>query len=404
MEYTNIYNDDYLKAIRRKQQHVKFKIETVDWTENNVLEEITEDIIDGSGSITVNYQQGVRRSFNCDIVNESGYFTPSHETAILYATTKLKVYVGIEYPNKKDIYWWKQGVFLLKSVSDEKSYDKKVVSINCVDKFGIFTSDLNYMQLQGDYKIPEGTIIYDAIRNILSTDMENGNIIDYQTPKLELFFSSEVMPYTLVKAKGTEMGDLLIELANVLGCNIYYDTSGCLVIESGTDDVTYSQHGVIYAYDNQYEELTNFSIDYDYGSIVNSVTVIGTNVNDAVYTHTAKNESPISPTRIEYVGLKATDPVESAVIYSDDRARDYAIYLLKNKTILQAESSFDSMFIPHLDVDRVITITDEDLNYYEERLIVTSLNIPISTKDIMTIGCTNVASLPYYELTEGSVA
>lgn len=402
MEYLNIYNEDYLKSVRRTQQNIKFKIEIVDWTENNVLNEITEDIVDGSGGISVNYQQGVRRSFNCDIVNEDGYFTPSHKTGILYVLTKLKVYIGLEYSVSKDVYWWEQGVFLLKNVSDAKSYDKKTVSINCVDKFGLFTNDLNYMQLQGDYQIPKGSVIYDVIKNILKTDMGNGYVIDYKTPILEPFFADEEMPYTLVKSKGSQMADLLIELANVLGCNIYYDVSGRLILESGTDDVTYSQYGTIYSFDEDYAEFGDFSIDYDYSNIVNSVTVIGTNVNDATYSYTAKNENPSSPTRIEYIGLKASEPIESSSVYSDDRARDYAIYVLKNKSILQSTSSFKAMFVPHLEVDRVIALTSDELNYYEERMIITSLNIPISTSDIMTVDCSNIASLPYYEMTEGS--
>lgn len=402
MDHFNVYNDIYLAAIKQQSSNIRFKFEILDWSEENVKQEITESIIKGSGSLSINYQQGVRRSFSCDLANINNEFTPSFQTGVLYATTKIKLYIGIEAKIYGDTYWWSQGVFLITDVTNKSSGSNKLVTVNCIDKFGVFGAELGYSQLQGDYKIEKDTRIYDIIKDILNIDMENGYVLDHQKPFLDPLYRNEVMPYTLVKNKGEQMADVLITLANVLGCNIYYNTKGILNITTGTDDCTYSREGSIYVFDENSSETSDFDLNIDYGSIVNSVTVVGTNVNDEIYSYTARNTDPFSPTRIEYVGLKECEPIESSMVYSEERAKDYALYVLKQRSILQNALSFQSVFIPHLDVDKVIVISNSDYNLFEARFIVKSISMPFDNNVQMTLESSNIAELPYFELQEGS--
>ncbi len=401
MEYFNIYNENYLKTITQRNINIRYRIDIVDWTEENVSQEITENIIDGSGSLSVNYQQGVRRSFSCDIANIDNAFTPSYKTGMLYATTKIKLYIGLKNSVYGDTYWWSQGIFLITDVVNKTSGSNKIVTINCIDKFGMFGAELGYKQLQGDYKIEKQTKIYNIIRDILHLDMENGYVLDHKKPHFDPIYKDEVMPYTLIKNKGEQMADVLITLANVLGCNIFYDTEGVLNITSGTDDCTYAREGSIYIFNESSAGVNDLDLKIDYGSIVNSVTVVGTNVNDKVYSYTARNTDPFSPTRIEYVGLKECEQIESSMIYNEDRAKEYALYQLKRRSILQNSLSFKSVCIPHLDADKVIVITNEDYDFVEARFVIQSLQIPISSSEQITIQCSNVAELPYFELQEG---
>lgn len=401
MEYFNTLNEAYLKTITQQNLNIRFRIDVLDWSEENVLQEITENIVMGSGSLSVNYQQGVRRSFSCDIANIGGLFTPSYKTGVLYATTKIKLYIGIRSYIYDDIYWWSQGVFLITDVDNKNSGSNKLVTINAIDKFGIFGADLNYKQLQGDYKIAAGTKIYDIFRDVLNIDMENGSVLDPIKPFLDPLYKDEVMPYTLIKNKGEQMAEVLITLANVLGCNIYYNTEGVLVLSSGTDDCTYAREGSIYTYNESSAGISDLDLKIDYGSIINSVTVVGTNVNDKVYSYTARNTDPFSPTRIEYVGLKECEQIESSMVYNNDRAKEFALFMLKRKSILQKVFSFKSIPVLHLDVDKVIVLSNDDYGFFEERFIIKSLQFPIGTTDMITVETSNTADLPYFELQEG---
>ena len=154
---------------------------------------------------------------------------------------------------------------LFRSVSQSR-YREKLVTINCIDKFGIFGAELGYAQLQGDYKIEKDTKIYSIIRDILTIDMENGYVLDHKKPFLDPLYKDEVMPYTLVKNKGDQMADVLISLANVLGCNIFYDVNGVLNLTNGTDDCTYAREGVIYVFDENSKETSDYDLKIDYGT------------------------------------------------------------------------------------------------------------------------------------------
>jgi len=401
MEYKNVYNTNYLKALKSNIASLQYRVEIVDWTEENILYDITNKLISGTGNLSINYQQGVRRSFSFDLENVDKTFSPSAETGILYVGTKFKLIIGVNSIDKKDIYWWDQGIFVISDAGNKINSGGKIVSVQSTDKFGMFGAELGYSQLIGDYKIESGTLIYDVFRDILSTDMENGYILDYKVPYLDPLYADEVMPYTLTKSKGSYIGDILIELANVLGSNIFYDRSGHLNISSGTEDVSYSQKGVLHNFEEEDLEVGDINVAYSYKDVVNSVTVIGTNINDKIYSHTAQNNNPFSNTRIELIGLKEASPIESAMVYSDERAEEFSIYKLNNMSILQSNISIISSVIPHLEVDEVITVTKDYYNFMYERFIIQELSFSIDFSSPMTISCCNVSELPYYELESG---
>ena len=398
MEYIDVYNTEYIDSIESSTIRPLFKVEIVDWTERNVISDISDDIIQDSGSIMNNYQQGVRRSISFQLINIEGKYTPSSDTGTLYFGTKFKIYMGIRSLNKEDIYWFTGGVFIITNATNLVKGSNKIVTVSAVDKFGIFGSELGNSQLSSEYQILSGTNIYNAIRDILQIDMQNGNIVDYIDPILDPNYKDEVMPYTLIKNKGTFLSDLLISLANILGCDIFYDSDGHLTIESGTEDITYSQKGVIYNFLVDTNEILEYSLDYDYSKVVNSITVVGTNVNDKIYTYTAQNNNLLSPTRIGYIGMREAETVESAMVSSSQRAEEYAKYLLNKESIMQTLLKFPTTFIPHLDVNRVITISNEDYEFFEERFIIQEITTPIGNGSQLKISCSNISELPYYEL------
>ena len=398
MEYIDVYNTEYIDSIESSTIRPLFKVEIVDWTEQNVISDISDDIVQDSGSIMNNYQQGVRRSISFQLINIEGKYTPSSDTGTLYFGTKFKIYMGIRSLNKEDIYWFTGGVFIITNATNLVKGSNKIVTVSAVDKFGIFGSELGNSQLSSEYQILSGTNIYNAIRDILQIDMQNGNIVDYIDPILDPNYKDEVMPYTLIKNKGTFLSDLLISLANILGCDIFYDSDGHLTIESGTEDITYSQKGVIYNFLVDTNEILEYSLDYDYSKVVNSITVVGTNVNDKIYTYTAQNNNLLSPTRIGYIGMREAETVESAMVSSSQRAEEYAKYLLNKESIMQTLLKFPTTFIPHLDVNRVITISNEDYEFFEERFIIQEITTPIGNGSQLKISCSNISELPYYEL------
>jgi hypothetical protein len=116
-----------------------------------------------------------------------------------------------------------------------------------------------------------------------------------------------------------------------------------------------------------------------------------------LFEFTAENNNPTSPTRIEVIGRKELALINSSFAYDQQTAENYATYILNIKSIVQVQINFDSSLIPHIDVNQVVGVTDNYFNYIQQRFIIQSLDIPLSTSGLMNISASNIADLPYFE-------
>lgn len=392
----NLYNEDYIKIATKNNIHPKFKIQMLDEYEN-VIDEITGDISrDNSGSISNNYQQGVRRSVSLTFIDTEGKFLPDSNSNLIWANKKFKLFSGLLDTDTNEIFWFSEGIYYFSNVSSSRNGADKLTTVNGVDKFGKFGSELGYNQLESTYLIPAGTKIYDAIKGILNIDIGNGYPIDPIEPVLDPLYIDEVCPYDISKSPSSYLSEMLIELADIIGCDIYYDADGRLHVDSGTIDSSYSNKPSIWDFSDVLPEYMNPSITTNFAEFINTVKVVGNNTNDKTYEYTAVNNNPESPTRVDLIGTKSTY-IESASVYNTDRAKDYAEYKLNMFSILQLAVTFSCTFLPHLDVNKVITITDSYYKYEKQRFVIQSITLPLSYDGVMSISACNVASLPYYE-------
>lgn len=392
----NLYNEDYIKIATKNNIHPKFKIQMLDEYEN-VIDEITGDISrDNSGSISNNYQQGVRRSVSLTFIDTEGKFLPDSNSNLIWANKKFKLFSGLLDTDTNEIFWFSEGIYYFSNVSSSRNGADKLTTVNGVDKFGKFGSELGYNQLESTYLIPAGTKIYDAIKGILNIDIGNGYPIDPIEPVLDPLYIDEVCPYDISKSPSSYLSEMLIELADIIGCDIYYDADGRLHVDSGTIDSSYSNKPSIWDFSDVLPEYMNPSITTNFAEFINTVKVVGNNTNDKTYEYTAVNNNPESPTRVDLIGTKSTY-IESASVYNTDRAKDYAEYKLNMFSILQLAVTFSCTFLPHLDVNKVITITDSYYKYEKQRFVIQSITLPLSYDGVMSISACNVALLPYYE-------
>ena len=435
MEYYNKIDEVYLNALKQSIVRPVFKIELMDFAEN-VIGELTQDISnEDAGSISINYQQGLRRSCSLTLINvndnlnikQSKY--PLDENG-LWINTKFKLYTGIKVSKlnsqehkinvkyseevlysddellyrkdtqktEEDIYWFSQGVFLLTDPSVFRDMSKKTITINGVDKFGVFGSETNFTQTEGTYIIEANSMLGNVVNTILNFSRGNGFVLDIKPPYFDLRSGiyKEKLPYEINKSPETYLGEILIELANTFACDIYYDTEGRLHFEKGNESLGMEDFGSLWDYSDKEPEYFSPQLNYDFTSVYNVIKVVGNNPNANLFEATAKNDSLSSPTRIQLLGEKIFY-IESSFCDTQQRADDFANYMLRKKSMTPLTLSFQSSFIPHLDVNRVITITDEYYNYSQQRFIIQSLTIPLSTKSLMSVECTNIANIPYFE-------
>lgn len=374
--------DDYLKAIKSSTIKPRIKIEFL-YPDETVKEEITEDISTNGGNLSINFQNGVRRSCNVSLINISKKYIPSPNT--IWIRNKFKLWLGLEI-NGED-YFIPQGVFVVRNPEISSNYSEKLMNLTGIDKFALLDGSLGG-ELDSIYQIPVGTNIYSVIKDIL---ILAGDTIP---PLLDSKYKDEVSPYTLRKETGGTLGDILIELAGMLSANIYYNENGQFVFEEGSTDIIDNIKPSIWDFTTEEFEYLGSNVIYQFESIYNDVLVIGDNVDGNIATGRATNTNLLSPTRTQLIG-KRTKVIEDNIIYSDDLALQRANYELKRLIMLQSKTVIKSTPIFHLEVNKVITLTDSYYDFDFTRFLIQSINIPFSLGSQIDIDVVNSVELNF---------
>lgn len=434
MDYYNIIDETYLKAAQSNVIYPRIKVELMDYNEN-VLAELQQDIsTQDAGSISVNYQQGVRRSCSITLSNIDGEYLPSLANRI-WINTKFKVYIGLRIPKTviqgranfistedtppnpeiteneyklitensvansyydEDTYWFSQGIFLLTNPTAARNLSHKTLVLEGVDKFGIFGSETNFKETEGTYFIPAGTTVAKFVKDMLDMDLGNGQATDPQQPIIDSFLWNEVLPQDIEKGPGEYFSDIIIQIANSFSCDVFYDTDGRFNLVKGSTTSTMEGYTSQWDYSDILPDYGQVTDTYNFTEVYNVVRVVANNSELPSYEAIVENRDVTSPTNIQTIGKKIKY-VESGFCFTQKNTDDFAKYLLRKYSIAQQALSFESSLLPHLDVNRPITITDSYYQWEYQRFIVQSLTLPISTTGQISVEASNCANIPYYE-------
>lgn len=390
-----VYNNPqiYIDTIKSKTIHPRFRLTTL-YNNESEKEDISDYIIDGSGTLSINYQQGQRRSLNLTLNNEDGKFLPNANNNELWINSKLKLQLGIKLLNGEE-YYRDNGIFVLSDPNATKGIAEKTISLQCYDKFAMLDGTLGGT-LDATYEIPSGTPVKQAIKDILLLDNGNGYPIDPMPLIFDQNYEDEKTAYTITKSADSNLGEIVVELADMIACDVYYNESGNLVVQGGIYDIAYLRKPSLWAYSDQELEYINGQITYNFTKVKNRVIVVASNTNsNRVYSAIAENRNPQSPTRISRIGVRNIY-VQDDNIYSTQLAQDRADYELSKISILQLTTTITSTYMIHLDVNNCITITDSYYNFQNERFVIQSITVPLTIGSQISITCSNVGSLPFY--------
>lgn len=385
MEYFNVYNAEYVKLCKSPYVKRQIRLCILDHYEN-VIYSVTNDVEYTNGSVSIEYQQGVRRTCSLTMRDIDNQYFPS-ENSPFWILRKFKIYAGL-YSPRGDIYWFSQGVFFCQ----EPQLNEHELSIKGVDKFGIFTEALNTNINQGTILIKNNSSAYHAVLELLQEDLGNGLVTDPIEPYIDNMFYTKNLPYDITINEGGHRGDILKEIATCFCADIFYDNEGHLVITKQIDE-DYRNYAPQWIFSNGSCELLSLNTDFNYTDVVNMVTVWGSDENGQIYRYTEKNDYPSSPIRVSLIGSKPCEPIESAMCYNYTRCRDYAAYEIRKQALLATNVSIQSTFLPHLNVNQIIKVEETDINVdLNNTFIVQGLTIPLSSGE-MQINCCNATYL-----------
>lgn len=391
--FNQIPPSTYVELVKAQQVRPRFRLSML-YPDETFKEDISEYLIEGTGSLNINYQQGQRRSLSFTLDNSDGRFTPNGLQGVLWLDSKFKLELGMEFDNG-DIVWNSAGIFVVGQPNATRQQAQRTVDVQCYDKFAMLDGTLGGV-LDSTYQVDEGKLVQQVIEETLMQDNGNGYPIDSK----ELIFDSALKDsktqYTLSKSPNESFGSLFIDLADMISCDIYYGVEGNLIVRSGIKDISQVNKPTLWTYsDKEWEYISN-TTTYDFTKVKNKVTVVGSNSNvNELFTQTVTNTNPQSPTRVAVIGVRQYY-LEDSNIYSDELAQQRAEYELNRLSILQQTIQVASTFMIHLDVNNCIAINDSFFDYTDNRFIIQSLGVPLSADSMISIECTNIASLPYY--------
>lgn len=394
MEYTNVYNEQYIQACRSKHSSFKLKVELLDWYEYTIGE-ITRDISQtDTGKINITNAQGSRRSCDITISNIDLKYNPT-ENSHFWIDRKFKLYYGLT-TSTGDTYWFSKGVYITTNASLDTS--TRLLSLQGADKFTILTSNANPQRFSGSVKIEQGQPFDEAISGLLCLDIGNNRPVDPIRPVIDVALRNITVPYDIVKDADTSIGDILTEFADVMDADIWYDDEGVLYVSKSVveDSVNrYEQFASQWDFTETDSHMTSPTIESDQSNIVNTVIVTNSSSEEAINTYVAENDYPQSPIRVSLVGTKAAEIIDTTMGYNEQRRKEYANRLLQTQCLNAYTISFETIALPHLDVNRTISITQKDYDFDREILVVQDIGIDLASHT-MSISATQVIWLPTY--------
>ena len=391
--FNQIPPDTYVSLVKAQHIRPRFRLSML-YQDESFKEDISDYLIEDSGTLNINYQQGQRRSLSFTLDNTTGKFTPNGLQGTLWLDSKFKLELGMEFDNG-DIVWKSAGIFVVGQPNATRQQATKTVDVQCYDKFALLDGTLGGV-LDSTYQVDEGKFVYQVMQETLLQDNGNGYPIDGKEIVFDSSLRDSKTQYTLSKSPNDSLGSILTDLADMISCDIYYGVEGNLVVRSGIKDISQVNKPTLWTYSDKELEYISNTTTYDFAKVKNKVTVVGSNVNgEQIFSQTATNTNPQSPTRVSVIGVKQFY-LEDSNISSDSLALQRAEWELNRLSILQQTIQVASSFMIHLDVNNCIAINDDFFDYSDNRFIIQSLGVPLSANSMISIECTNIASLPYY--------
>lgn len=380
---------DYITHIQEDQTRIpRIKVEFLRYEDETVLKTITGDVREGSGLLNIERKNGQRRSISFDLTNVEGEYTPDPDK--VWLRQKVKVYKGLIINGGE--FWVSQGVFVMTNPVLH-DMDETYLRFEGDDKFSL--AETIGGEVEGTYIIPVDTSVDFAIRMILqpSTDVEKEVFYDPISPMIDSEFSTILTPYTIEVATGDNIASALYELAHMVSANMYYDAEGRFIFER---DIKDNQKGSVFTLSRGDFNYIAGTRTYRTDDVYNACLVVGDNINGEIFDAYVENTNTQSPTSINNLGWKRVLVVTDPNIYTDELATIRAEFELRNVTIMLSSFSIScAPHILHLDVDRVITLTSNKLDVDEERVLIDSLSIPLSSESEITINCALTSELEF---------
>lgn len=400
-EYLNALNYPFIKTCRLR--FLQPDGSTAFALDNNPLQKRNRTFI-ADGNLTVNLQNGQRRSANISLDNVNAEYDYAFNK--LWFGQEIALDEGLVLPSG-EIYYIQQGVFLLADPQEEVVPSGRTVSYNLVDKWANLDGTF-YGALDSTYQVNVGTNIFTAIASLLTQNKGNGIVVDHVTPNFTFYYNSRQVrlpngtttayinsPYDLTIEAGQTIADIILGLTEMLAAWVGYDACGALTIDASQEDIDDATKSILWTFSPSQTHLLGLSYTVNTAELYNDVMIVGDQLDDNTQPMArASNYDPKSDTNINIIGRK-TYREERSGYGTQTQCQDYATWKLKRTTVLQKSVQISCSQILHIEENKLVEIVREDKTDKPiERHLVQGFSRPLASTGNMTINAISVNDFP----------
>lgn len=363
-----------------------------------------------SGDLSVNMQNGPRRSATVTLANLNGDY--DYNVNKLWFGQQVRLWEGMILPNGQDFYI-SQGVFYVKDPEEVFEPGLKQTTLNLVDKWAYLDGTL-FGNLDGTYEVPVNSNIFNAIQAILDLDRGNGQKVDATAPVFTGYYNGKTTtlpdgstvpltntPYTYrCDSENGTYADIILEFNTMLAGWVGYDSFGQLRLSPSQDDIVDQTKPVQWEFTPLNSTFLGATYSVKNSEVYNDIIIIGESLSEYGQTAgRATNYDPKSDTNANLIGLK-TKRYQQSGYYTQDICESLAVFKLKRESVLKKSVSIKCSQMFHLQENNLVTIqrTDKPGSPIERHLI-TGFSRPIAQTGPMVINAVSVQDYPVATVT-----
>lgn len=354
------------------------------YDDETVKEDLSAYVLDG-GTLSINYNSGVRRNLSINIFNEKNWVAHPFQ-GFLWKGAKFKLEVGIETSSVEYVY--SAGVFILKDFEIPHQYIKNEIKLEMVDKFGGLDGTVGGKIIDGIY-IPRGSNIIQVVKSLLKTERIDGVPFDVKTPIFPVWAYYETTPYSITESSDSTIGSLIIKLLLIINLDVFYDEHGRLCTEEMRENILVDSLPSLWTFNKEDNLYSSHNFKTDFQAVENIVVVEGANINGDIISARVENDNPKSPTNVtifEPTICKVVDENIASVSSALARAK----YELFKRSLLPMAETFSTVLIPALNVNNAVTINDAHCGLVDARFLINSISIPVAGTTKMNLTVNNL--------------
>lgn len=358
--------DRLLETIRVSHAILSYVVVTSPNQESAVLEAV-------NGDVSVDRTATIRRSCSITCIDPDGTWTPQGPQSILTPFgTELRPYRGVVYDDGTSEVE-ALGVFRISKADVSDKVGAGEIRIEAFDLSRTVKRD----RFTTPYVIAGGTNVIQAIKDILARTF----------PDLEYDAISTALTTTAPKVYDTEGDpwDAATELATSIGCELYFDVLGRVVIAPPAD-IDALPSPVFTYIEGETCTMTDLSLSYSDEPGYNGVIVIGESPGDELPAVRGEkwDEEPTSATYRYGPYGEVPMFLTNQVVKTQADAENVAAQTLQGMLGFTSNLSIQAMVNPALEAGDVVQVK-RDRVHVDDLFTVDAFNIPMSKEGVQTL-------------------